>query len=301
VLTFLALVGGAAAIWLVRRGVHALILRGLRAPRVPHRTGPADFGLNAREVQIPAVNGKSLFGWFVAQPSKSRSPAVVLMHGWGSNASEMLPAASPLQAAGFSVLLVDARCHGKSGDETFTSLPRFSEDIEASLDWLHLQPEVDSDRLALIGHSVGAGAALLSATRRKDLRAVVCLAAFAHPQEVMRRWLQQVHLPHLGLGWYVLRHVQQVIGFKFEDIAPINTIASSRCPVLLVHGTDDEVVPFGDALRLVEAGRAGTVQLISIQGGHDPTDRAGDYLQELIDFLKRTTNGPYLQHPCVVA
>jgi fermentation-respiration switch protein FrsA (DUF1100 family) len=56
-----------------------------------------------------------------------------------------------------------------------------------------------------------------------------------------------------------------------------------------VHGTDDEVVPFGDAVRLAEAGRAGKVELISVQGGHDPTDRAGDYQQELIEFLQRTT------------
>ena len=89
-LTLFALAGGAAAIWLARQGFHALILRGLRAPRVPHKSHPADFGLNAREIQIPTVNGKSLFGWFVVQPSEIRSPAVVLMHGWGSNASEML-------------------------------------------------------------------------------------------------------------------------------------------------------------------------------------------------------------------
>ena len=75
------------------------------------------------------------FSWFVPVAGVDVAPAVVVMHGWGANASLMLPVVAPLHAAGLAVLLIDARCHGDSDGEPFTSLPRFTEDIEAGLDW----------------------------------------------------------------------------------------------------------------------------------------------------------------------
>ena len=57
-------------------------------------------------------------------------------------------------------------------------LPRFAEDIEAALCWLARQPEVDPLALGVIGHSVGAGAALLAATHYPSIRAVVSLACW---------------------------------------------------------------------------------------------------------------------------
>lgn len=276
------------ALLALRSGAHALILHGLRAPRLAHLNTPAALGLTAQQVDLPTASGKSLFAWFVPAPDGAQAPAVVVMHGWGANASLMLPAVAPLQAAGFAVLLLDARCHGASDDEPFTSLPRFAEDIETGLDWLRQQPGVDRSRLAVIGHSVGAGAALLCATRRQDLRAVVSLSAFAHPREVMRRLLAAHHIPYPVLGWYVLRRVQRVIGARFDDIAPLASMARARCPVLLVHGTNDPMVPFDDARRLQAAGRPGAVACLAVPGGHDPSDALEEYLPQLVEFLQQS-------------
>jgi len=207
------------------------------------------------------------------------------MHGWGANASLMLPAIAPLNGAGYAVLLLDARCHGLSDDEPFTSLPRFAEDIEAGLNWLREQASVDAGRMAIMGHSVGAGAALLCATRRADVRAVISLSAFAHPRELMRTYLAQAHIPYPLLGWYVMRHVQAVIGARFDTIAPLTSMARLQCPVLLVHGSDDELVPFADAQRLLAAGKAGLVQCLPVAGGHDPTAALQAHVPALVDFL----------------
>jgi pimeloyl-ACP methyl ester carboxylesterase len=119
-------------IMLLRATAHSLILRGLRAPRLAHQRTPDDLALQAQSIRLPVADGKTLFAWFVPVPGVSRSPAVLLIHGWGANASLMLPAVAPLHAAGYSVLLLDARCHGNSDDEPFTSLPRFAQDIEAA-------------------------------------------------------------------------------------------------------------------------------------------------------------------------
>ncbi len=274
----------------LRHAAHALILRGLRAPRLAHQRTPADMGFHAQAVRLPTAEGKTLFAWFIPSQGSGPNPAVLVMHGWGANASLMLPALAPLHAAGFAVLLLDARCHGLSDDAAFTSLPRFAQDIEAGLDWLRQQASVDAQSLSVMGHSVGAGAALLSATRRPDVRAVISLSAFAHPREVMRTFLAQAHIPYPVLGWYVMRHVQAVIGARFDDIAPLASMARLRCPVLLVHGCDDEMVPFSDAQRLLAAGSVGQVQCLRVEGGHDPSDALQDHVPALIGFLRKAVS-----------
>ncbi|MDP3537686.1 MAG: alpha/beta fold hydrolase [Azonexus sp.] len=264
-------------------GLNFGIRRGLRAERIPETIEPA--GLPWRVVSLPSVNGKNLFGWLI--PAEARAPALVVMHGWGGNAEMMLPLAAPLHAAGYTLLLLDARCHGRSDNDSFASLPRFAEDIEAALRWLALQPEVDALKLGVVGHSVGAGAALLVASRQTSVRAVVSLAAFAHPAVMMRRWLAAKHIPHWPLGAYILSYVQRVIGYRFDDIAPCRTIARVSCPVLLVHGLEDDTVPVSEA-RLIHAARSHeAVELLLVPGSHDDYGDIGRQIGSVQAFLER--------------
>jgi uncharacterized protein len=184
------------------------------------------------------------------------------------------------------VLLVDARNHGASDADNFSSMPRFAEDLDAGIDWLKTRPEVIPEQIAVIGHSVGAAAALLSASRRNDLAGVISLAAFAHPATMMRRWLAAKRMPYLPLGWYVLHYVQHVIGHRFDAIAPLNTLPRIACPVLLVHGADDRTIPVADAHALLARGRHGAVQLRVYPGEHDSTDELQRHSAELFAFLR---------------
>lgn len=260
--------------WL-RGMLHRWLLWGLRPERLLHRCQPTDVGVPAQAVVCPAltaVDGAALFAWFIRPdgPPGRRMPALVAMHGWGSNASELLPGAEALRRAGLALLLIDARCHGLSGEAEFTSMPRFAQDLECGLDWLQRQPDVDPDRIVLIGHSVGAAAALLLASRRPDVHGVVSLSAFAHPADVMRRWMRERRIPMWPVGHWVLAHVQTVIGARFDDIAPEHTLRSVRAPVMLVHGEDDEVAPVSDLQRLLVAGRGRDVTALTLPGvGHD--------------------------------
>ena len=284
-----------AAVWGLRTLAHAAILHGLRAPRTAHVQALTEHGIAIDAVQpvrLAGARGKQLSGWLVS-PARAHqhpahampaAPAVLVMHGWGANASLMGAVAAPLHAAGFAVLLLDARCHGSSDDEPFTSMPRFAEDIAAGLAWLRTQPGIAADRLALLGHSVGAGACLLHASQHHDVCAVVSLSAFAHPTEVMKRLLADNRVPYPVVGWYVLRHVQRVIGTTFDAIAPVHTIAQVRCPVLLVHGKHDATVPVSDAQRLLAAA-PGPAQLLLIDGDHDLREALDSHGQELVDFL----------------
>jgi len=275
-----------AAFLVALTGLNFMLRRSLRAPRVVESASLAQLGLSGREVRLPTQRGKQLFGWLLPGNAETPSPAVVVLHGWGANAEMMLPLARPLQAAGFTVLLIDARNHGASDADTFSSMPRFAEDLDAAIDWLKVQPEAIPDWIAIIGHSVGAAASLLSASRRHDLSGVISLAAFAHPADMMRRWLATKGLPFFPLGWYVLHYVQHVIGHRFDAIAPINTLPRITCPVLLVHGADDSTVPVGDAQAIHARRPNEKVQLRVFPGEHDATDELERHSAELVAFLR---------------
>lgn len=277
-----ALAGGVLLRALLHRGIRT----GLAAPRVAHARTPAAFGLHFAPQRIATARGRQLHGWWIVPAGAAAGPAVVVMHGWGGNAAMMLPLAQPLRDAGFAALFIDARCHGASDDDSFASLPRFAEDLEHALDWLAGRPEVDPARIGLIGHSVGAGAALLAASRRPETAAVVSIAAFAHPAAMMRRWLATKHVP-AQVASYILDYVQQVIGHRFDDIAPAATIARVRCPVLLVHGADDEVVPLDEARQIFAARGHDGVELLTIAGSHDAFADAKRHVDRICAFLRR--------------
>lgn len=275
-----------AALYLL---LSAAIRRAYRAPRRIEQGTPADSGLPFRTVSIATTNHKQLFAWYIPPPAVAeRAPAVAAMHGWGGNAELMLPFARQLHQAGYAVLLLDARNHGRSDSDTFSSMPRFAEDLEQGFQWLADQPEVDPQRVALLGHSVGAAAALLLAARNHDVAAVVSIAAFAHPETLMRRQMSAHRIPYMPIGWAVLHYIERTIGYRFDAIAPTTTIRQIRCPVLLVHGDDDRSVPLGDAEAIYAHGKQGRVELLTLAGAdHDSIEHIDSHGGELVDFLKR--------------
>ncbi|WP_084286422.1 alpha/beta hydrolase [Halomonas halodenitrificans] len=261
---------------------HRRLRVSLAAPRVPVTHTLAAHGVTGETVTIASRRGRQLVGWWL--PGGSRG-TVVVTHGWGANRELLLPLARPLQAAGWNVLLFDARNHGDSDPDTFSSMPRFAEDTEAALAWLSARPGMADIPVALLGHSVGAAAVLLVASQRNDIGAVVSLSAFAHPDGMMRRWLAEKGLPFLPLGWYVLRYVERVVGHCFDVIAPLNTLPQVHCPVLLVHGRDDHVIPPSDAERLYASRGETPTRLHLLPGDHDLSQHIQAELPELLAFL----------------
>ena len=266
---------------------HVGIHLALRPRRVRESSSPAREGLTFREVSIRTRRGRTLFGWFIPPPGVVAAPAVALLHGWSSNAEAMLPLAKPLWRAGYGLLVFDAGSHGRSEGQFLSSLPRFAENLDQALDWLACQPEVDSRAIAALGHSVGGGAALLAASRRDDLMAVVSIAAFCHPQAVMRRLLTRHRVPYWPIGWYVLRYVECVIGHRFDAFAPCRTIREVSCPVLLVHGMDDRTVPVEESRAIFAERRDDMTERLILTGGHGSYAALDQHVETLINFLDR--------------
>jgi dipeptidyl aminopeptidase/acylaminoacyl peptidase len=287
------ILGGVASVVMLLAVFRWAIHRSLAPERVAETHTPADVGLQFQDIAIPTENGKTLFGWFIPANRQGRGPAVVLLHGWGGNAETLLPLASPLHQAGFALLFVDARCHGRSDEDSFSSMPRFAEDLGHAIDWLKRLDDIDPHAIAAVGHSVGAGAVLLSASWRNDIAAVVSIAAFTHPVTMMRRWFATKRIPYRPVGWLMLRYIEWVIGHRFDDIAPVSTIRRLRCPTLLVHGAKDTTVPVSEA-HAIHAGRSGDhVRLKVVAGSHDDYADLDRELPVLVAFLSEIDRHQY--------
>jgi len=262
----------------------AMIHLGFRAPRIKEQEDPDKLGLAFQTVSIPTVSRKRLFGWLLPVPGATTS--LVILHGWGGNAEQMLPIALPFHRAGMNVLLLDARNHGHSDRHGFSSLPRFAEDLDKAIEWLKRTYPEYSRMIALLGHSVGGGAVLLTASRRSDIDAVISVSAFAHPEWMMRRFLKRLHLPGPLIN-LVIRYVEWVIGYRYEEIAPINTICHIYCPVLLVHGKADRTVPVEDALTIVQGCRQPHIKLLTVENAdHASVEKIKTHKKELVGFLR---------------
>ena len=148
----LAGVGVMTAVAAARRRVPWVLARIFRVRRAGLELSPDDCGLVAQDVTIAGPNGAMLRGWFAACPGDdSPRPAVLVIHGWNGAASLMLPIAPALHAAGAHAFFLDARCHGRSDDDRFASMPRFAEDIEAGLRWLRSDSRVEPECVVVIG------------------------------------------------------------------------------------------------------------------------------------------------------
>ena len=95
------------------------------------------------------------------RPRGERPPVVVVAHGYSADQAIMSPMARSLAEAGYAVLTFDFRGHGSNVDRFAGDL---TDDLTAVVDWLERSPQVDGTRIAVLGHSMGASAALDFAT-----------------------------------------------------------------------------------------------------------------------------------------
>jgi pimeloyl-ACP methyl ester carboxylesterase len=216
----------------------------LKPKRRPKVKTPVHYGLPYENILFKS-EGRSLHGWVIKQPdtrSKEKIPIVILVHGWEASAQAMLPHAQYLYRAGFNLFLFDMRGHGDSEDMDYVSLVRFTEDIHSALEYLRTREDVDTDRLALFGHSMGAAAAIVSASRNPSIKAVVASSTFAFFDMMARDMLSARHLPYFPFGHLLMLFWNRKLKIPISDWSPGRNVGNIRSPILIAHGTRDEVL-----------------------------------------------------------
>lgn len=216
---------------------------------------PADFGLtNTEAVIATTTDGIAIAGWY-APPAESPGGAVILTHGIGAARDQMLPEARLLQDNGYGFLTIDLRNHGDSGGEVNSMGVLEVQDVQAAVDFLLEQPEIDPERIMIIGNSFGASTALLAAAQIPTLKGVVAISPYSSFLGVVGDRAQvSYRLPprpaaDLVLFWGGLE--AKVSLYDADPAAAIGQIAPR--PVLLIHGKLDGTTPYISSERLYAA------------------------------------------------
>ncbi len=147
--------------------------------------------------------------------------------------------------------------------------------------------------LAYVGHSMGGAAGVLCAAQDERLSALVSLAGMTEVRAFMDR-----HFGHLTPEedcMFEREHARLTTQF-LEDARRIgSTLPQARrisIPWLLVHGTDDELVPFGDSVLCADACPEHATLTPVTGADHCFTDRHGDLIRSVVPWLVRA-----LRHP----
>jgi dienelactone hydrolase len=112
-------------------------------------------------------------------PRGERPPAVLLVHGFAADRILMSSLARRLAQNGYAVLAIDVRGHGGNRNPFPDGRARpdwLEQDLSAAVEYLRSSPYVDGSRLAILGHSMGAGAVLDFATRDSGIDGVVAVS-----------------------------------------------------------------------------------------------------------------------------
>ena len=271
---------------------------GYPTPRPPQRT-PADVGLAYEDVAAPAGDGLSLPAWFIPAEGGRPGPGVALVHGWESARDRLLPIVQFLHAAGFHCLAVDVRGHGNNAAEALPiTAGEFGTDALAAFRALDARPEVTGG--AILGHSMGAIGAILAAAEEPRIRAVVATSAPADPWRLTRQTFRLARLPipdviAYPLAWLTTRVYVRPRGHQIVRISATEALRRIDRPVLLVHGTDDAVVPVAHLHRLaaVVLATGEPAETLEIAGGlHSWLYEFPVYRRTVAAFLTRAFGGP---------
>jgi alpha-beta hydrolase superfamily lysophospholipase len=268
--------------------------------RHPPAWEPDAVGLAWDAFEIATSDGVRLQAWFMpAGPDPA--PGVVLIHGWESSRDRTLPHAQVLHAIGMHVLTIDVRGHGANAAEVLPmSVGEYALDTRAAVAALRARPEVTT--IGILGHSMGAAGSLVATAQDPDVDAVIAVAAPADPHRLTRQTFRLAKLPipdllAWPLAWLTTRVYLRPRGHSVASISATHAVRAIRVPVMLVHGTEDGVVPVTDLARLAAARRAArpeaVTETLTVKGGrHSWLYEFPEYRAAIGRFLARELGGP---------
>lgn len=236
-----------ASYGLVVAAVYLMQGRMLYLPGVPGRTltmTPADAGMDYEDVSIETSDGIRLHGWYI--PGRS-SRVLLFFHGNAGNISHRLESIRQFLELGLSVLIIDYRGYGQSGGSI--SEAGIYRDADAA--WNYLREVRGAKDIVVFGRSLGASVAARLAAKR-HASALIVESSFTSVPDIA----QELY-PWLPARW--LTRLQHATRDYIRDV---------RCPVLVVHSRDDEIIPFHHGQAIYDAAPEPRT-LLELRGTHN--------------------------------
>ena len=216
---------------------------------------PGVYGLEYEEVTFPArVDGVQIAGWYI--PSEQNQRVIILVHGYNNSRTngfldEFVSFASKLQQAGFSVMMIDLRGHGQSGDARFTFGVKERWDVLGAVDWLE-ERGYQPGKIGVLGYSLGAGSIIGAASEEADIGAVWADSLFADIRSVLEHaWTDMTGLPQIFM-YSTEAMVRLLYGYDIAASRPIDDIARiAPRPIFMAHCQKDNLIPISNMEQLL--------------------------------------------------
>jgi pimeloyl-ACP methyl ester carboxylesterase len=259
--------------------------------------------LGAGEVlQVQTRDGAAIEAYLTAPPGGAPGPLVVLPHGgpevrdtpgWDRQVQV-------LAAQGWWVLRPNFRGSGGYG-QAFAQQgwtrwgDRMQDDVEDAVAHAIAARGLDASKVAIMGTSYGAYAALMGAVKRPDLyKAAIGICGVYDLPDVLAWEDRQDDTPGKPIYEFWTRRIgdRSVMGPALEAASPRRRAGEITCPVILVHGVDDPVLPVIQSRRMRDALRSAgkPVELIEVEdAGHADWEdtREQALMTRYVDLLRQ--------------
>jgi pimeloyl-ACP methyl ester carboxylesterase len=249
------------------------------------RLTPANHGIAYVDVAFVSDDGVRLSGWYI--PS-TNGAVVVLLHGASSTRSSVLDQAAVLARHGYGVLLYDARGMGRSGGRAMNLGWYGDRDMDAAIDFLATRSDIDAQRIAALGESMGGEEAIGAMAADQRLRAVVAEGAtnrvaadwgWLADQYGGRGRLQQ------GVQWLTYQ-LTDLLTDAHPPISLRDAVADANRPVLLI--TAGNVTDETNAARYIKNGAPSYVEIWTVPGANHTSGlrtQPGEWEHRVTSFL----------------
>ena len=205
---------------------------------------PSDMGLSYEDVVLTTEDMVSLHAWWV--PSDKPVATLLFCHGNAGNISHRLESIRIFHELDLNVLIFDYRGYGRS-----TGRP--SEEgtyRDARAAYAHARSI--GHPVVIFGRSLGGAIAIDLASRVDDAAALIVESSFTSTVAV-------------GKDIYPFLPVTWIVTILYDSISKIPAV---RCPVLVIHSPDDDIIPYHHGRELFEAAPE-TKHFLEISGDHN--------------------------------
>lgn len=231
-----------------------------------------------KELRIKQKNGKSIYGVISYPATKGKYGIAIISHGFNGTHHFGKDYFKTLNDLGYAVYTFDFPCgsiHSQSDNNTMNmSISDEKNALKEIVQYFKGQKNVDKNRIVLIGESQGGLVSALAASELKKQvsNLVLIYPALCIPDNWNDRYPRVEDIPEVSEIWGVK------LGKKFmmdiRPMKPFETIGNYTGRVLIVHGTDDKVVPLSYSERAKETYTNATLKIIQKAGhGFNPAER----------------------------
>jgi len=200
---------------------------------------------SGEELRIPVDEGISLSTFHF--PVENPKGVVLYFHGNRGNNRRCIRQIQSFAPSGYELYMPDYRGYGKSDGEV-SNEKIFMQDAQKVYDYVKARhPESE---ISIVGYSLGTGPASYLASHNKP-QELILVAPFISFIDLKNRWTQLI--PNF------------LMKFTFNNL---KHLGASNCPITILHGTQDEVIPY-DSAETLESIDPNRIYLITLQGeGH---------------------------------